>query len=69
MSQQVHELIAEMQKSGRLMEHCAAFIKTQRIECTEDVYQSDHVIVNAYEFIAGICEIVGYAKPEEEDEG
>lgn len=39
---------------------CREFIQKQRISCAETVYQTDRVIENAYEFIEGICERVGY---------
>lgn len=45
----------------KLLAHCKAFIAKQEITCAETVSQSDHVIENAYSFIEGICEIVGYA--------
>lgn len=45
---------------------CEQFIKDQEIAVGEDIYQSDHVIENAYEFIEGICGIVGYADEEDE---
>lgn len=50
-----------------LLKLCQEFIEEQRIECAEDVYQSDCVIENAYEFIEQICEIVGYAEPKDEE--
>jgi len=52
----------------KLLEFCRKFIADQNITCSETVYQSDRVILNAYEFIEGICEIVGYAESEDEDE-
>ena len=36
------------------------FIIKNKIHSAETVYQSDHVIENAYEFIESLCEIVGY---------
>jgi hypothetical protein len=36
------------------------FVDDNDIACEETVYQSDRVIENAYEFIAALCEIVGY---------
>jgi hypothetical protein len=45
-----------------LLAFCRAFIDAQRINCAETIYQTDRVIENAYDFIMGICEIVGYAK-------
>lgn len=50
---------------------CEAFIAEQQITCPETIYQADRVILNAYEFIERVCEIVGYAAPAddmEEDE-
>jgi hypothetical protein len=45
-----------------LWEHCEEFILKHGITCPESVYQQDDVILNALEFIDGICEIIGYAK-------
>lgn len=41
---------------------CLKFINDQEITCPETIFQSDHVIENAYEFIHKICDIVGYAE-------
>lgn len=49
----------------KLWEHCAKFIRDQRVNCSEAVYQTDRVIENAYTFIEGVADIVGYH--EEED--
>lgn len=51
----------------RLWSHVQKFVEAQRIWCAETVYQSDRVIVNAYEFIHDACEIVGYFEREDED--
>lgn len=51
-----------------LLKLCQNFIRDQRIACAEDVYQTDRVIENAYEFIEEICEIVGYVEDEDNDE-
>lgn len=51
-----------------LWQHCVAFIETQNIYSRETVYQTDRVIDNAYEFIADVCEIVGYVELEDEDD-
>lgn len=45
---------------NQLFDLCEKFIKDNKIDCAETVYQSDRVIKNAYEFIQEICEIVGY---------
>lgn len=51
-----------------LWELCKEFIKDHDIHCPETIYQRDSVIENVYEFIAGICEIVGYSLLEDEDD-
>jgi hypothetical protein len=50
----------EMEEEKQLAEICRKFIKDQKISCSESVYQSDNVILNACELIEQICEIVGY---------
>lgn len=60
-----YELIhTQLQQAQALAAHCEQFIQDQRISCAETVYQSDRVILNAYEFIEGVCDIVGYAQQE-----
>ena len=49
-----------------LLKATREFMRSQRITCEETIYQSDRVIENAYDFIAELCDIVGYP---EEDEG
>ena len=51
---------AELTQARKLVDHCEQFIQDQRISCAETVYQSDRVIENAYEFIEGVCDHVGY---------
>lgn len=47
---------------------CQGFIEKHKISGSENIYQSDSVILDAYEFIETICEIVGYYEyPEEID--
>jgi len=48
--------------SDRLWSLCERFIDENNISCVESVFQCDHVIVNAYNFIADICEIVGFSE-------
>ena len=50
----------ELLNTRKLVDHCEQFITTQRISCAETVYQTDRVIENAYEFVEGVCDIVGY---------
>jgi hypothetical protein len=56
-----------MTTAEALEAHCRDFIAKQRISCRETIYQTDHVIENAYTFIEGVCNIVGY-QPDEDDE-
>lgn len=55
--EQIH---AELAKAQELRKLCEKFIEDQRISCVETVYQTDRVIENAYEFIEGVCDVVGY---------
>jgi hypothetical protein len=65
-----YELIHDqLQQAQALIAHCEQFIQNQRIHCAETVYQSDRVIENAYAFIEGVCDHVGYYEdPDAEDE-
>jgi hypothetical protein len=47
---------------------CKKFVEDQEIGSPETVYQCDWVIENAYEFIADVCNVVGYKPYEDEDE-
>lgn len=50
----------------RLTEIVKEFVREQRIYCPETIYQTDRVIVNAYEFIEKLCEVVGYHEYEDD---
>ncbi len=39
---------------------CQQFIEENEVSCSETIYQSDHVISNAYDFIKNMCDVVGY---------
>jgi hypothetical protein len=54
------ELLALTAKYEKLWAFCQKFIDEQGIVCAETVYQSDDVILDAYEFIEGVADIVGY---------
>jgi hypothetical protein len=41
---------------------CEEFIEENKIHCEEAIGQMDHVIENAYDFIASICNLVGYKR-------
>jgi hypothetical protein len=45
---------------------CLAFIERHQINCSENIYQSDTVVLNSQEFIETICNIVGYYEFEDE---
>lgn len=55
-----HTFLIPLRRSMRLVKHCADFIKDNEIGDSETVHQYDHVIEKAYEFIEGVCDIVGY---------
>jgi hypothetical protein len=57
-----------MTKEEELLELCERFIEEPNIFCAETIYQSDHVIENAYEFIENVADIVGYRPSEEEND-
>lgn len=57
----------EQELKDKLWEHCKSFVAAQSIYSSESVYQSDRVIENAYEFIEGVCDIVGYHEVEEDE--
>jgi hypothetical protein len=44
------------------------FIAENEITCSETVYQTDRVIEGAYDFIEAICELIGYAPRDEDDD-
>lgn len=50
-----------------LWKHCRSFVTKEEISCAESVYQMDNVIQNAYEFIEGVCDIVGYHEGSDEE--
>lgn len=52
-------------KNDQLLEFCKGFIAKQWITCAETIYQTDRVVENAFEFIEGVCDIVGYQEPDE----
>jgi hypothetical protein len=56
------------QQMTELHRVCLEFITKQKITCPETIYQTDHVIENAYEFIEDVCDIVGYVKYEEDSD-
>ena len=56
-----------MNKEQELFALCQKFIEKHNIWGDETIYQTDHVIENAYELIEDICNIVGYAKLEDEE--
>ena len=65
------DLLVHMLKSKTFNEACALhdlvteFRDANRIRCPEDVYQTDHVIQNAYEFIEQLVKTIGYMRGED----
>jgi hypothetical protein len=60
--------IAEEEQKDALYNFVKIWRDKNEIICPETIHQCDHVILGAYEFMEGLCEIVGYAKIEEEDD-
>lgn len=56
------------QRAEELFTFCQKFIQDQDIGSSEKIYQSDKVIESAYEFIEGVCNIVGYVEHESGDD-
>ena len=54
-------------KKDQLWQLAERFIDINDIFSSENVYQSDNVIEEAYDFLDNMCEIVGF-KPYEEEE-
>lgn len=52
----------------KLWDHAVKFVDDQKISCAEAVAQQDEVIINAYEFIEGVAETVGYHQYTEDDQ-
>lgn len=67
MDKMIIAMACEIEELRKLKAHCKAFVKDQQIWGSECVYQSDRVIENAYQFIDGVCEIVGFETIPEED--
>jgi hypothetical protein len=59
--------MANKNKARELQDVCVKFVKDNRITCAESVYQSDHVIEHAYEFIEKVCSVVGYCSDEDSE--
>lgn len=53
---------------SRVIELIKQFMEDNGIYTPEAIYQSDHVIANAYEFIEELCNEVGYPDDPDEDE-
>ena len=55
-----------MKVDAELFDLCREFIKENKIDCSETIYQTDKVAENSLEFIESICELIGYHEDEEE---
>lgn len=56
----------ERDQERKLWQFCQDFVKYQRIRCAETIHQTDRVIENAYDFIEGVCDIIGYHKEDDD---
>jgi hypothetical protein len=57
-----------MKVDAELFDLCKEFIKENKIECSETIYQTDRVVENSLEFIESICDLIGYHEEDDEDE-
>lgn len=48
----------------QLWSYCEKFFREQEISCPETIAQTDSVIENAYDFIEGVGDIIGYYDEE-----
>lgn len=39
---------------------CKEFVEANQITCEEMIYQTDKVLLDAQDFIANVCDFVGY---------
>ena len=53
------------QKKEELFYFVEDYIKTNNIFCSEQIQQSDTLLLDAPDFMAECCEIVGYTEHEE----
>lgn len=61
------EIFAINQNKGTdITSVCKRFIRDHRISHPEQIYQTDKIIEDAYEFIEEICNIVGYVVENDE---
>jgi len=60
--------IDEFRNLAKLKAIVQNFVEKQDISSVETIYQTDRVIVNAYELIENLVEIVGYKESNEHDE-
>lgn len=62
-----HEAISNrIIKALKLLDHVEVFIENNDITAPETICQCDHVIENAYTFIEGVCDVVGYLENEDD---
>ena len=47
-----------MKVDAELFDLCREFIKENKIDCSETIYQTDRIAENSLEFIESICELI-----------
>lgn len=57
--------MGEPTMEAALVALCRKFIAEKRVYVAETIYQTDRVIEGAYEFIEGICDLVGYHEDDD----
>ena len=66
-SLQMINIEPDVKEMAQLWIHVSKFIENQNISCNDAIGQCDNIILNAYDFIGGCCEIVGYTGSDDED--
>ena len=61
-------MLERSEKAERVLKIIEQFVIDQRISCDETIYQSDRVIVNAYDLMYELINVAGYMEIEEEDD-
>lgn len=55
-------------KGQKLLEIVRAFVAKHDITCEETIFQTDRVIENAYDFMADLVKVAGFAPSEDDDD-
>lgn len=63
----VNDGIDELRKLAKVKAVIQNFVNEHHISHEEVIYQTDRVIINAYEFIHELVELIGYKETDDDD--